>query len=363
MKKLKHAIIMTMIGGIFLTLAACSDGEQFLPEQVINNAVSKTVDPVSYYAEAEMKTEGFGETEHVIIKEWVDEDGKRRTEAQLKEGSDLNISVNDGTKLIHYNEEMNQAYVINNDEVLAELNQMSPKEQANRLLVSIQQTHEISAAGEEEIAGRKAYHLIAKAKEPSSLVGDQELWIDKENWVVLKMISTSGDFKSELLFTKFELQPNLSPDLFTIELPDDVELIDFEELSPTKNVSLEEAVNAIGQSFLYFPEEQDRIITQIELVELKGEINRNEVNIDYELNGLPSFTLTIFPTPEDGGLELLPGEKEVKIRENTGTYLEFNDFRSLVWQEDGLSYSVIFVDPNVTLEQFAALADDMVPAQ
>lgn len=343
--------------GIF----GCAPENQFLPQQVINNALKKTEEPASYYIEAEMRTiEDGKETERILLKEWVSEEGKRRTETQYEDGSGKNIAVNDGTKLISYQPEMNQAFLIENTE-LSELNQMSPKHQAELLLKMIRDTHEITDGGEEKIAGRAAYRLIAKAKEKESLLGDQELWIDKENWMVLKMVSASGDVQSEVVLTKVDLNPAIPAETFVLELPEHVQIVDLKEMNPTTEVTLAEAAEKIGTTFLYFPETGGLAISRIELVELTGELKRKEVNFDYQKDGLPYFTMTVFPSSEVSGEDIgrLPGEKVVTVRGQEGTYMEMGDFRSLVWQENGLNYSIVFVDPNLTLEQFTALAGSM----
>jgi outer membrane lipoprotein-sorting protein len=359
--KIKNAAGIFVIGVLAMGIFGCAPENQFLPQQVINNALEKTEEPASYYIEAEMRTiEDGKETEHILLKEWVSEEGKRRTETQYADGGGKNIAVNDGTKLISYQPETNQAFLIENTE-LSELNQMSPKHQAEQLLKMVQDTHEITDGGEEKIAGREAYRLIAKAKDKESLLGDQELWIDKENWMVLKMVSASGDVQSEMVLTKVDLNPAIPAETFALELPEHVQIVDLEEMNPTTEVTLAEAAENIGTTFLYFPETGGLAISRIELVELAGELKRKEVNFDYQKGGLPYFTMTVFPSSEDSGEDIgrLPGEKVVTVRGQEGTYMEMGDFRSLVWQENGLNYSIVFVDPNLTLEQLTALADSM----
>jgi len=359
--RLRNIAGMFGVGVLAMGLFGCSSESQFLPEQVINNALERAKEPASYYLEAEMRTvEGGKETERILLKEWVSEEGQRRTETQYADGSGKSIAVHDGAKLISYQPETNQAFLIENAE-LSELNQMSPKHQAEQLLNMIRDTHEITGGGEEKIAGREAYRLNAKAKDKDSLIGDQELWIDKENWMVLKMVSASGDVRSEMVLTEVDLNPAIPAETFVLELPEHVQIVDLEEMNRTTEVTLAEAAENIGAAFLYFPESGGLSISRIELAELAGELKRKEVNFDYQKDGLPSFTMTVFPSPEDSGEDIgrLPGEEAVTVRGQEGTYMEMGDFRSLVWQENGLNYSIVFVDPNLTLEQFTALADSM----
>jgi hypothetical protein len=40
-----------------------------------------------------------------------------------------------------------------------------------------------------------------------------------------------------------------------------------------------------------------------------------------------------------------------------------NDFRSLSWQEEGLTYNILFIDPSLTLEEVSSLVTDMTLAE
>ncbi|WP_307343839.1 LolA family protein [Caldalkalibacillus uzonensis] len=365
MKLIKIVGIMSMIGVIAIGLMGCSsEGNQFLPEQVLKNALESASELGDYYAEAEMKIyEKDTILEHMLVKEWVSEDGKRRTEIESQDGSETSIAVNDGERLISYQPEKKQAFVIEDPELLS-FNQVSPKQQAEQLLKMIQDTHDVALGGEEEIAGRSTYHVSARAQETTSLFGDQELWIDKENWLVLKMISISGDMKTELVYTKVEFNPEIPAETFTLELPDDVHILNLDEMNKTREVTLAEAAENIGHPFLHFPETDGLTIARVELLELKGELDRTEVNVDYHQDGLPYLTLTVFQSPQDEGEpEMFPGEEAVTIRGQEGTYMEMNDFRSLYWQENGLNYSIILVDPHLTVKDLKVLADKMTPVK
>lgn len=362
--KVKIASSFILLGGLAMGLWGCSSADNPLhPEQIISKALDESEDLGAYYAEAELITRDKNEVaDRIYLKEWSDGKGKRRAETAYADGSGRNIAVNDGKTLISYMPETNQALLIENSPELLELNQMSPKDQAELLLKNIQDSHEIVAEGEDEVAGRKTYHISAKAKEESALFGDQEIWIDKETWLVLKFVSSSGDRVSEMVYTRLDLDPEFPSGIFTLDLPEDVQIREPDEISPTAEVTLEEAAEAVGQPFLHFPEKDGLALARIEKIELKGELNRIEVNLDYQKDRLPFFTLTVFESPEEseGDAGLFPGEKEVTIRGQKGVYMDMDGFRSLVWQENGLNYSILFTDPNLSLEEFSALAEGMI---
>jgi outer membrane lipoprotein-sorting protein len=357
--------LIPLLGVIITALFGCSsDGNQFSPEEVLNKALDDDTASIAYYAEAEMKTYENGTiVENLMLKEWVSEDGKRRTETESKQGGDTSIAVNDGKKLISYLPDQNQAFIIEAEKSLA-LNQFSPKEQAEQLLSMIQETHEIELGGEEKVAGRDTYKISAKAKDKASLWGDQELWIDKEHWMVLKMVIRSGDTTTEMEYTKVDFKARIPPSTFTLDLPEDVELADLDDLAKGQTVTLSEAAESIGHPFLHFPETNGLTIVNIELYDLKGELNRKEVNIDYVKEGLPYLSLTVFPSPEnEEETELFPGEEEITVRGQPGTWMDMDQFRSLVWQEEGITYSILLNNPNLTKDELLSLTESMIPVK
>lgn len=366
MSTAKKTIGRILIAAAAMGLFGCSfQDNQYSPEQVINNAMKETDERLSYYGESSMKMGGEDmEQEEINIKEWRSADGRVRVETSGESDENQALSVNDGTTLTLYQESLNQALVSEDGELLATM-APSPKEQANQLLKMVGDSHEISIEGEEKIAGRDTYHLVAKANGKETLLGDQELWVDKENWFVLKMISSSGDNYSEIIYTEIDFDKEIPNDIFVVDLPEDVEIQNLDELNETTEVTMEEAVEQVGQPLLYFTEKEDRDILRIETDELKGELARVEVNIEYEKDGLPLLTLAVFKTPADLDEDMpgLPGEEIVEIRETEGTTLDMGSFRTLFWEEDGLSYSLILNDPNLTFDEVIDWTTEMEIAE
>jgi hypothetical protein len=221
----------------------------------------------------------------------------------------------------------------------------------------VRDTHEISTKKEDKVAGRDAHHLRAKAKNNGTLLGDLELWIDKESWIVLKMILHMGDNVTEMTYTTIDLNAKMSPDLFTVDLPEDVKVENLLDVLETKEISLEEVPGKIGESTVYFPETEELRISLIELYEQQGELNRSEVSIDYTKDGLPLLTLSVFETVNEGIDDVK--EQTVEIRNQEGFYLELGDFRSVLWDENGVTYSIVLIDPNLTLEELINMSEEM----
>lgn len=347
-----------MTGGIFL-MAGCSETSDYSPEQMINNALDEK-ETESYVGEATTTVSESGDIiETMIMKEWHSHDGKIRVEIENEAEEEKSISVNDGQKITTYDEQQNQAIIIDDEEIL-EFNQPSPKKQVDFILDMIRDTHEITGKGEEEVAGRTTYHLVATPKKDNTLLGKQEMWIDKENWIALKMISSSGNQKTEVVYNTIEFGANISEDLFVLDLPGDVDVVNSNDLLKTEEVTIEEAKEGVGQPFHYFPEKNGLEISSIEKDELTGELNRTEVNIDYKKEGNPFLTLAVFESPEEIDENLtFPDEEEVTIRGQEGTFTDTDGFRAMFWQEDGLNYSLIIIDPTISLEELQELAEGM----
>ena len=360
MKRSKKAVVRIMMAGMAMGLFSCSFEEShFSPEQVITNALEETDGVTSFYGESEMTFSDNGEEERAIIKEWRSSDGKIRIESENQAGGESSIVVNDGNKITMYLVEKNQAIITEMGEDL--FTQPSPKEQTKTLLTMVEDTHTISIEDEEKVANRMTYHLIAKGNEEGALLGDMEMWIDKENWIALKSISTTGDSKVEIVYKKIDFNREIPLDIFTLDLPENVDIQNVDDLNETLEVTLEEAVENVGSPLFYFPEKEGREIAKIEMDELKGEFDRIEINMEYEKDGLPLLTLSIFEPAAnlDGGDSTFPGEKTIEIREGKGIITDMENFRTLLWQEEGLTYSIILYDPALTFEALVDWTEDM----
>lgn len=345
-----------------LGLFGCSFAEnQYSPEQVIQNALEETVDIGAYYAEEEIiYSENGREIEHLIIKDWYSDDGKIRSETENKDGSDKTIGVNDGTSYTTYFVDQNEVFVY--EDLDHSYLQPSPKEQSEMLLKEIENTHTISMKGEEKITNRMTYHLLAKAKDDSALLGNLEFWIDQENWMVLKTISNTGGSKLETVYIKIDFDVDIPAGTFAIDFPEDVTIVENDSKAREIIITVEEAFEIMGKSLLYFPENDQREISKVVRNDLEGESQRKEVNIDYEKDSLPLFSFSVFELSEqiDGGDSKYPGEKLITIRGQEGRSMEVDDFRGVSWEENGLGYLVVLNNPNMTLEEFIDMTSEMV---
>lgn len=350
-------VTLILLGG--LLMACSSDNNMFSPDQVISQALENSEKIDSYIAESKIV---FSENDQIVeenvLKEWRHEDGRVRIETLDEAGETISIVVNDGNELIIYDLESEQASVIDDPELIA-LNQQSPKEQAELSLSIVRDTHDLTLKDETEIAGRDVNHLVATPKEKNQLIGKQEIWIDKENWLVLKITSESGDQLIDMMYETVDFNVDIDDAMFSLDLPENVELIDLDDIHDVDEVSLTEAADALGQPFLYIPEDDSLEISTLEKSDLQGIVNRIEIDIDYKKDDLPYVTLSIFETPDDVDDMTMPDETETTIRGQDATYIDMEGFRSVFWDEDGLRYSLSTIDPNLSIEDILELTETM----
>lgn len=357
---------------VFIFLAICiflfgcsTEMNQYSPDQVINNALQEEVDVRSYYAESVMLMEIGKETEEIKMNEWYSSDGKMRSEL-IDESGVNSITVNNGSSSLTYDSENNTAFILDDPELLA-LNQPSHREQAEALLDMIGDTHRIEEVGGEKIAGRDTFHIIAIANSQDALVGDGEFWIDKKNWMVLKMVTESGDTKITQTYTTIDFKPSLSPELFTLDLPDDTKIEHYDDVMKEEEITLDDAMKRLNTPFLVFLN-NDWELEKVEWHESNDEFPYKQVDILYKRDGLPLLTLGVIQNPEENKEEEgnddvqdmeIPGIEQVTVRNQKGEFMEGNETRLLYWQEEGFNYSIEVHDPNLTLEELLAATAEM----
>src|SRR5690625_7767952 len=95
------------------------------------------------------------------------------------------------------------------------------------------------------------------------------------------MILHTADSKTTMTYTTIDFEYKMSSDLFTVDLPEDVEVENLTGMLEPLEISLEDVPTKIRRSVVYFPETDELKISLIELYELQREINRNEVSFNY----------------------------------------------------------------------------------
>lgn len=344
-------------------LVACNMEEsQYSPQQVIENALQETEQPATYYGEYKMGSSLDNNEEIGTVKEWV-QDGKRRIEmvASSENIEQEILLVNDGSTMYMYDRTENSVMTYPLGDEMNSLGIQSPREQAEMLLETVRDSHNITIEGEEKIADRVAYHIIAKPKNDKSIIGDLEIWVDKKTWVTLKSITTSASSTFTQEYTKIDYDAKMDADTFIFEAPSNaiIEEIDTAAYMPVA-IKEDEIKQTLGA--FYKPNSTDLQLTEVTVIG-KDE-PRPEYSFEYERNQIPALSFTVFKQTEQyAELGNTAEEKEQIIRGQKGSKMEMNDFRLLSWDEDGLSYSIILLDPELTFEQTLTYLEEMTLVQ
>jgi len=199
---------------------------------------------------------------------------------------------------------------------------------------------DVELAGEGTVAGRDAYQLTLSPQEDSELEifpgnGTATLWVDKEQWFVLKATYQADMFgQGEIVVESFELNPGLGEDLFTFEIPDGVEVVDIEAQQP-EYLTLVEATAQAGFDLLvpaYTPEEA----TLIQVVRVQDTI---VLGYDHA----PGVSFSIVQGPQPMGQLPLGQTEEVTVRGLSATLVrnDANNFTSLQWTENDVVIRIV----------------------
>lgn len=342
-----------------IILSGCKAVEQFSPDQVMENVITSDTEDTPYYGEMTITMTDPDESFEMYVKEW--RKGRKSLEEVTTDGSAM-ITLKEGKKITMYDVEENTLFETEFEE-LSELNHSS-KERIENLLELTEDTHTLKKQGDDEIAGREAIHLVAEKKpDEKSLYGKQEIWIDKENWLVLKTINYTGDSYTKMEYTKLEFDPNMDDSVFTIDIPDDVTIETFEEEDLSETITLDEAIERLEHPFMYFPDTDTLTLEEVVYFDSTDEFVMKSVDLKYHLEGLPYMELSIVSSEEssdDEDVEMTDEMSDpVTIRGNEGSYLDLDGAHILTWEEGEYDYTIWFINPNTIREEVGDLVKTM----
>ncbi|MGE6516485.1 LolA family protein [Lysinibacillus sphaericus] len=353
-KSLRAAGLVT---ALTFSLVGCNTQGSYSPQEIIDQALQETAETTTYYGEYTIDMGEMGGKAQV--KEWAKE-GKRRIDMTSENGEHF-ISVNNGTQIIMYDVVGNTVHKMNYAEGALDGLQ-SPRDQAQLIFNMVKDTHEVNIAGEEKLAGRDTYKIVAKAKKDDTLLGDMEVWIDKKTWLTLKITTNNAGNEMTTAYTKMDDNAKIEDAQFTIDIPEDakVEEISTED-SASQTVTLDVVKAQLGE-FLMVPEENGLTLQNISFD--KGFEDRPEYTFEYVKNEQQEISLTVFKADNSvAELDAIPGEKEIEVRGQKGTVMEQGEFRYIGWQEHGYQYGIIIENPEMTIEDVLSAAQQMTIVQ
>ena len=348
---------VVFLGSLSLTLVACSgDINNMSSDEIYNNVVKGQEEPISYYAESFID---IGDEDQIVMKEWRNKDNQIRTEAYMNEEL-ASISVNDGEFIWSHDLTTNEVMYFELEEALLDNVNQPMSEQSKMLLDFIKESHTLEIIGEDKIAERDTLHVKATPKnDVDELMGELEVWIDKETWFLLKSITTIEDMQTVAEYTTFEVNPKLEEQLFVFETPEGATLVDMDEMfKEIKLENIEEAKSYIEKPFLYLEETDSIKLNDITVSQVQD--LESSLHLYYFKDDVPFFSLVISPIDEAN----VPYTNEgSNIRGQEGMIEELSSFKMMTWVEDGFGYVVLVEREDVTVEEVIELLNTMVSTE
>ncbi|MGG3890878.1 LolA family protein [Metabacillus fastidiosus] len=357
MKTLKTLLISSTLA--FGILSGCTEKTAMASEEIMTNILSTSKEFQTYYAESETKTFQDGkETDLITMKEYVNNEGKKKVITKDAKTNKETIAFNDGKQILTYEAGSKEAISLNVEGVDLPVYQ-THKEQFINMLESMKKNYKKEVVGEEKILDFDTYHLKLTTKKENSILGDIEFWVDQKSWFIVKSSFTNAEMRVDTEYKKVDFNPVFEKDTFAIDLPEDVVITPAENMTATRSGSIEEAKKVIEKDFLLFNEPDLSFEEEIEISEFgEKELAHKEIVLNYkDVNDEPLFSLTIFKALETEDIDLGMETANMKVRGNKATYIE--ELRNLSWNENGLTYSILIENPDMKVEEIVKKAENM----
>lgn len=273
------------------------------------------------------------------------------------------VIVSDGETVWAYSPAKGKVFVGTVEEAKAAIEEKQPfsgefdksdfehPENAEEAVDKLLEYFEAERSGSEMIADADAYILeltpIAEQMpaEYAAVGGLLNLWIDKSRNVPLAAAYTGGSM-GEVHITAIELDVNEGVDntRFSFEIPNGVEVLDFEELKP-QSLTLDEAAASAEFEFLT-PDATPEGATLVDVLEVRGAIVQR-----YTLTDGGSFSIAQGQSDETP--KPSTEEQAVEVRGEAGSLFVSEDGSRvlLTWSENGVYFYVAGdISPNQALE-------------
>jgi outer membrane lipoprotein-sorting protein len=358
-RKLGIALSLVLLLG--LTLSAC--GDKITAEEIVAEMQETMESTTDAHAVVTADVDVQGIALSVTAEVWEKMPYKARAVVlDASEAGYLGTTfVTDGDQAWLYEPEHSTVTV----GPLGEIDMPLPQEMITSLQEVIQavlDASDIELVGEEAVAGREAYKLTMSPKEGAELEflpggGLATLWVDKEQWIVLKATYEASSLgQGSLEMESFELNPGLADDLFSFEIPEGAKVIDVEAQQAVP-LTLDEARQQAGFALLV-PEYVPEGTTLIEVFR-SGDL----FILRYDHSPAASFTVVqasetaAFPSPELLGFAM-QGRTDVTVRGHGAEAIvdEVGSNTFLLWTEDGVTLSVA---GHISLEEALRVAESL----
>jgi len=217
---------------------------------------------------------------------------------------------------------------------------------------------DISLLGTEEIEGREAYLLKATPKETGEETPpySMKVWVDKENWMFLgyEMYDSNETLTSKVEIRDLKVNTGIPDSEFEFKIPEGatvktmetIKTVEYGELNPSGELSLEEAEERTGFEILipeYLPEGCTfSYATAYNTSETSPDGQAAETIILTYKEGEESvvITETVYKDQAPEEAAIMNSAEDVSINEGEGKYLALGDMKVLKWKLGNVDLSL-----------------------
>ncbi|WP_096187044.1 outer membrane lipoprotein-sorting protein [Evansella halocellulosilytica] len=336
MKKL----LLAAAGSGTLILAACSMDD---PEVMIERAIEAQENIDSYYAEvtSTFSMNGFEEDSSYI-------EYNQKPSSHRQEMDDGTLYISNDSESWTYDPSTQEAMRFDNNVGEGEVPDES--EMMRDMLTYMFENHDIIINGQDTVAGRDTFHLTIDYHDEdyTDVIENYEIWIDKETYLPLKMVSSSDEFDMTLEYTSIEYNVDLDPALFEFELPAGASIVDwdsdFKEFDTLEE--LEESAVYDFPDFTVLPENFEFVEGSHFGEQSSFFVFENDKGEEYLINILNDSANP--PVPE--------GSQEVNVNGTEGQYYEMADIRSLSFNKNDLTIEITSFSDDLAKEELLEIA-------
>ncbi len=328
----------TLLLVLGLVLTGC--GEKLTAEEIVARMQETVETTEDAYAVVTANVNAQGIEMSATAEIWEKSPNKVRVKVLEASEPDLvgTILVSDGQQGWYYEPARNVVMVGSADEVETPLPQQMLSE-LERVLQQVLEVSNVELRPDEEVIGRQTYVLELSPKEDAEQQlfpgnGSATLWVDQEQWIVLKATYDGGTFgQGTMVVQEFEMNPGLDEDLFTFQVPDGAKVVDIESQQPVA-LTLDEARAQAGFPLLV-PEYVPAGATLIEVFRM-GE----SFVLRYDHSAQVAFT--VIQGLELAGPPPLGQAQQITVRGQGATAItdEAGGNTFLYWTENGVTVTV-----------------------
>ncbi len=109
-------------------------------------------------------------------------------------------------------------------------------------------TNDMSLIGNEKLSGKSCYVIEAIPKNKTAIIS-QDIWIDKESWIPVRIDRDFGDYKSRVEYINISVNTNVSDNEFEFTLPVDAKIVE-PNVSLPNQIGIEEAQESVNFTIL-----------------------------------------------------------------------------------------------------------------